>query len=147
MNTPSPRRQFSTFIVADQLYGIEVSQVQEVTQMLPITPVHLSANYVAGLMNLRGQIATAIGMRELFGFAPDTTKRMAVVSRTDGTLLSLLVDHIGDVIEVGDEANEDSPATVPESVKRFMSGVYKLPDSILSVIDMNKLMQFLISKG
>ena len=138
------RLQFSTFYVADQLYGIDVSQVQEVTPPLAITPVYLAEPHVIGLINLRGQIATAIGMRELFGFTPDSERKMSVVSKTDGALLSLLVDRIGDVIEVDQTTAEESPATIPEPVRRFMSGVYKLPDSILSVIDMNKLMQILI---
>src|SRR4051812_30814983 len=93
--------QYSTFYVADRLYGIEVTQVQEIAKPLPLTPIHLAPNYVSGLINLRGQIATAIGLRELFELPPDQEReKMSVVCKCEGTLLSLLVDKIGDVIEV-----------------------------------------------
>lgn len=137
-------RQFSTFYVADRLYGIEVTQVQEVTRPLPITRIHLAPAHVKGLINLRGQIATAIGLRELFGLPMEgASEKMSVVCRLDGALLAFLVDRIGDVIEVPQASFELPPETVAESVRRFMQGVYKLPDSILSVVDINNLSAFL----
>ena len=137
-------RQFATFYVADRLYGIDVTQVQEIANPLPLPPVRLSPTYVAGLINLRGQIATAIGLRELFGLPADAgTDKMSVVCRLDGALVSLLVDQIGDVMELPDSAYEPSPETLPEATRRFMHGVYKTPQSILSVLDINHLTQFL----
>lgn len=140
----SKPRQLSTFYVADRLYGIDVIQVQEVTKQLPITPIHLAPSHIKGLINLRGQIATAIGMRELFGINAEAVPiQMAVVCRVDGNLLSLVVDRIGDVIEVSNEHFETSPETLDESIRRFMQGVYKTPDSILSVIEIQKLTEIL----
>ena len=138
--TPSQTRQYSTFYVADRLFGIDVIQVQEVARPLPITRIYLAPKHVKGLINLRGQIATAIGLRELFGLeSDDSCEKMSVVCKCEGTLLSLLVDRIGDVIEVSDDVFEPSPETIDEPIRRFMQGVYKIPDSILSVIEINKL--------
>jgi len=134
------RFQFSTFYIADRLYGIEVTQVQEVTRPMPMTLIRLAPSFIKGLINLRGQIATAIGLRELFGMADnDSKEKMTVVCRVDGSLLSLLVDRIGDVMEMEHTSFEPSPDTVDPKMRRFMDGVYKTPQSIMSVISVEKI--------
>lgn len=144
MEASLKNKQFSTFYIADRLYGIEVTEVQEIAKALPITPIHLAPKYVLGLINLRGQIATAIGLTELFEVQQDgNQQKMSVVCKCDGTLLSLLVDQIGDVIEVSDAEFEDVPSTVEASTKRFLKGVYKTSEAILSVIEISKINNFL----
>ncbi|MDX9731441.1 MAG: chemotaxis protein CheW [Bdellovibrionales bacterium] len=149
--TKNGTRQFATFYLEDRMYGIDVMQVQEITKYLPVTQVALAPGYVKGLINLRGQISTAIGLRELFGVqayghpAPlvesdaDDEQEMAVVCRVNGELMSLLVDRIGDVIEVDESDFEMTPDVVPHSVRRFMSGVYKTESAVLSVIDVHDI--------
>lgn len=137
--------QFSTFRVDGRYYGVNVKLVQEITQAMPLTRVPLAPNYVAGLINLRGQIATAIGLRELFKLSasPDSASSINVICKSEGPLLALVVDEIGDVLEVEDKLFEPTPDTVSPVVAQFMSGVYKLPNEILSIIDIQKLIQFL----
>lgn len=133
-------RQFSTFYLGDRLYGIDVMQVQEVTKPMPVTAVPLAPPYVQGLINLRGQIATAIGLNELFGVkASEINEKMTVVCRTEGELFSLLVDRIGDVIEVAKKDFEESPDTLSSEIRQFMVGVYKTEGPILSVIGVDKI--------
>lgn len=133
-------RQFSTFYITGNLYGIDVMKVQEVTKNLPMTEVPLSPHYVHGLINLRGQIATAIGLRELLGVeAKEDGEHMNVVCQVDGLLLSILVDKIGDVMEVSQEQFESVPDTVPQTIRQYMEGVYKIEDSLLSVIEIGKI--------
>lgn len=140
-------RQFSTFYVADRLYGIDVTQVQEVTRPMPMTVIRLAPDFIKGLINLRGQIATAIGLRELFGISgEDSAEKMTVVCRVDGSLLSLLVDRIGDVMELGSESFESTPDTIDPTVRRYMDGVYKTPQSIMSVISVENIYKELNSK-
>ncbi len=137
-------KQFSTFYISDRIYAIDVTEVQEIAKPLPITPIHLAPNFVLGLINLRGQIATAIGLKELFELPEDThLDKMSVVCKCEGALLSLLVDQIGDVVEVSDDDFEQTPATIDETTKRFLKGVYKTPTAILSVIEINKINNFL----
>lgn len=139
--------QFSTFIIANRLYGIDVTRVQEVVRPMPMTPIPLAHNYVRGLINLRGQVATAIGLRELFNIAdhaPDTF--MNVVCKFDGSLISLQVDEIGDVVEVQSSNYEATPQTVPDNVRKFMSGIYKTSGSLLSIIDIDRVYKFLNHK-
>ncbi len=138
------RCQFSTFYVENRLYGIDVTLVQEVVRPMAIAPIPLAPDYVMGLINLRGQLATAIGLRQLFNLKqapPD--QFMNVVCKIDGSLVSLQTDEIGDVIEVMSTDFEPTPQTVPHEVKRFMSGIYKIPGSLLSIIDLERVSNFL----
>lgn len=140
--------QFSTFFVAGRLYGIDVQEVQEVTRTLPITQIPLSPPFIKGLINLRGQIATAIGLRELFGLEPNSTgESMNVVCSTEGVLISLLVDKIGDVIEVSPDSFEPAPDTIGANIRRFMQGVHKISGPLLSVIEAHKIVTALNDKN
>lgn len=138
-------RQFSTFLVSDRLYGIDVMSVQEITKMINATKVPLAPTFVHGLINLRGQIATAVGLRELFELndSPKSAEPMNIVCKGEGMLLSLLVDQIGDVIEVDDSIFEPTPETITPSVGRFMQGVYKIPGNLLSIIEVKKIVDVL----
>lgn len=136
--------QYSTFIVAGRLCGIDVTRVQEVVRPLPITVVPLAPSHVAGLINLRGQIATAVNLRELFALEPRAIdQQMNVVCGVEGALLSLLVDEIGDVMEVATGDFERTPATIHMPVRNFMSGVFRTQGSLLSVIDVGLIGAFL----
>jgi purine-binding chemotaxis protein CheW len=139
---------FSTFYVGGCLYGIDVTRVQEVVKPMPITPIPLAPHYVTGLMNLRGQVATSIGLRQLFFIEKEESKEfMNVVCKIDGALIAFQVDEIGDVFEVQQKDFEFTPQTVPENVRRFMSGIYKISDTLLSIIDVDKVEKFLNHKS
>lgn len=146
-SVPSAAAQFSTFYVAGRLYGIDVTRVQEVVRPLPITPIPLAPQYVVGLINLRGQVATAIGLREFFGLKSVATDNfMNVVCSIDGSLISLQVDEIGDVIEVLRKDFEPTPQTIPHEVRRFISGIYKVSDTLLSILDTDRIGKFMNHK-
>ena len=142
--------QFSTFYVADRLYGIDVMQVQEVTKALSMTPVPLAPKYVHGLINLRGQLATAVGLRDLFEIVDEGNEdreQMNIVCRMDDLLISVLVDQIGDVMIVGNSNFESAPNTIPDSIRRFMKGVYKISGNLISIIDIEKIIEVIKVKN
>jgi purine-binding chemotaxis protein CheW len=134
-------KQFATFYLADRLYGIDVMKVQEITSNLPLTAIRLAPNSVRGLINLRGQIATAVGLRELLGIESrkDEGDDMAVVCKMESHLISLQVDRIGDVIPVVESDFEPTPITISGQVKKFVKGVYKIDGSILSAIEIESV--------
>lgn len=144
---PGKSKQFSTFYVAERLYGIDVMRVQEITRTLSITRVPLAPNYIHGLINLRGQISTAVGLSELFKIETTPVDKMTVVCRKDDFLMSFLVDRIGDVMELEHDLFEPAPDTVPESIRRFLDGVYKIPGTLLSVIDVDKVVEWVVKSG
>jgi purine-binding chemotaxis protein CheW len=137
--------QFSTFLVDDRLYGVNIRVVQEITKSMSVTEVPLAPDHIKGLINLRGQIATAVGLRELFEISGSDKEsgKINVVCKSEAYLLSLVVDEVGDVLELDDILFDPTPETVAPGVSKFMSGVYKLPNNLLSVIDIQKIIDFL----
>ena len=139
--------QFSTFFIDGRLYGIDVMKVQEVTKPLDVTLMRTAPPFIKGLINLRGQIATAIGLRELFGLSPDpSVQKMTVVCKVEDILISLLVDNIGDVVEVSDKDFEPTPLSIPSTISSFMQGVYKTDTAILSIINLEVILKELDRK-
>jgi len=137
--------QFSTFWVDQRLYGVNIKMVQEITKSMTVTEIPLAPSYIKGLINLRGQIATAVGIRELFKINKSDPMggKINVVCKSEAYLLSLVVDEVGDVLELDDNLFEMTPETVSKEVSTFMGGVYKLPNNLLSVIDIQKIIDFL----
>lgn len=139
--------QYSTFKVAGRLYGIDVVKVQEVVKPMPMTIVPMAPDFVKGLINLRGQVATAIGLRELFNLpVEDASELMNVVCQFSGRLVSFLVDEIGDVIEVPKSDFEDTPKTIPQVVGKHMDGVYKVQNSLLSILNIDSIFKHINQK-
>ena len=139
-NLKAASKQFTTFMVDGKLYGIDVMKVQEVTKPLEVTMMRTAPLFIKGLINLRGQIATAIGLRELFNLPESSTPKMTVVCKIEDVLLSLLVDDIGDVIEVDESSFENAPLTIPKNIRPFMDGVYKTDQKILSIINIDSIL-------
>jgi len=133
-------RQFSTFFLHGLYLGVEVLKVQELIRFQHMTRVPLASNVVRGLINLRGQIVTAIDLRRQFGMPDRESDRdpMNVVVRTDEGAVSLLVDEIGDVVEVDEQQFERAPDTVRGRARDLVSGVYKLDGRLLLVLDVQQ---------
>lgn len=130
-------QQFCSFHVADLFFGIPVREVQEVIRYQAMTQVPRAPREIAGLINLRGQIVTALDMRRRLNLSPLPAGKlpMNVVVRTDDSAVSLLVDDIGDVIEVEQDAFERPPETLNGDVKQIVQGVYKLKNRLLLSVD------------
>jgi purine-binding chemotaxis protein CheW len=134
--------QLSTFHVGRYLFGIDVALVQEIVRMQAITPVPLSAPEIAGLINLRGEVLTAIDLRARLGLPPgqDGHDSVNVVVRLDEEPVSLLVDEIGGVIEVSAISFETTPSTVDPAVRDLLVGAYTLPDRLLLALNARKIL-------
>lgn len=129
-------RQLCTFYLNGLYLGVDVTRVQEVIRYQAMTRVPLAAPEVRGLINLRGQIVTAIDLRTRMGFAAlDDAQPMNVVVRGLWGNVSLLVDQIGDVVEVNEQAFERLPETVVAASRELFLGVYKLNRQLLLVLD------------
>lgn len=137
------RRQFSTFFLDGLFFGVEVEKVQEVIRYQEMTRVPLGPPEVEGLINLRGQIVTALDLRRRLELPerPTGERPMNVVVRTDDGALSLLVDEIGDVLEVEESAFERPPETLTGAVRELILGAYKLKDRLLLTIDTEKVIK------
>jgi len=130
-------RQYSTFTAGGLFLGIEVLRVQEVLRYLEMTRIPSAPEVIQGLINLRGQIVTAVDMRSRMGLPRRTDREppMNVVVRSDDGAVSLLVDEIGDVVEVTTDAYEPTPDNLPREQRELIEGVYKLEGRLLLVLD------------
>lgn len=138
---PAAVRQLATFGVDGLFCGVDVLTVQEVIRHQVMTPVPCAPRVVEGLINLRGQIVTAIDVRRRLGLPerPASLLSMNVVVRTTEGVVSLLVDEIGDVVEVKPEWFEVPPDTIGASVRTLVNGVYKLDGRLLFTVDVERI--------
>jgi len=134
------QKQFSTFVLDDLYFGVEVLNVQEVIRYQDMTRVPLAPNVVQGLINLRGQIVTAIDLRRRLGLPErqGDVRPMNVVVRTTDGVVSLLVDEIGDVLEVDEADFERAPETISGAARALVTGVYKLKGRLLLALDVEQ---------
>jgi len=139
--------QLCTFYLDNLYFGVDVMQVQEVLRHQTMTRVPLADEVVKGLINLRGQTVTALDMRTRLGIPPryeDTSEisqddlPMNVVLRSKDAVVSLLVDRIGDVVSVSETDRDAVPDTVRKEIRDLVTHVYKLPEKILLVLDIDQ---------
>lgn len=136
------QKLYCTFYLDDLFLGIDVLKVQEILLYQETTPVPLAHPVISGLINLRGQVVTAMDLRLRLGLTPRDPDQlpMSVIVQTKGGTVSLLVDEIGDVVEVQDSAFEPPPETIKGAIRKLINGVYKLDDQLLLVVDAERTM-------
>jgi len=133
-----------TVSIADQLLGIPVLSVHDVLGPQRMTKIPLAPAAVAGVLNLRGRIVTAIDLRVRLGLEPrpETEPGMSVVVEHDGEPYSLLIDKVGDVLSVPAETFEQNPTTLDPRWRGISAGIYRLEDELLVALDVVKLLDF-----
>jgi purine-binding chemotaxis protein CheW len=132
--------QLCSFQLAGMSFCVPAVEVQEIIGTQAITRVPLADAAVVGLINLRGQIVTSIDVRTRLGLDGEpATRPINVVVRNSDGVFSLLVDSIGDVLEPDDSQLDTVPETVPSHLRDLIAGVYKLPDRLLFVLDLNRI--------
>ncbi|HWR14510.1 MAG TPA: chemotaxis protein CheW [Terriglobales bacterium] len=139
----SATQQFCTFLLDGLFFGVEVEKVQEVIRHQETTRVPLANRAVGGLINLRGQIVTALDLRRRLELAERDrgVVPMNVVVRSDDGAVSLLVDEIGDVVEVQENEFEPPPDTLQGMAREMIRGAYKLKTRLLLVLDTERAMK------
>jgi len=141
-----PVTQMSSFMVGPYLFGVDVALVQEIMRVRSITPVPLAVPEIAGLINLRGEVLTAVDLRIRFGVPYDRSRNpINIVVRVDDEPVSLLVDAIDSVIEVSKLPFESTPSTVDERTRQLITGAYTLPERLLLALDARRVLSDLES--
>ncbi len=134
--------QFSTFRLADELFGVEALHVQEILPYQKIAPVPLAPEYIKGLINLRGQIVTVLDLRRRLGFQAldDETTGANVIVKVNGGLMSLFVDQIENIFEMHPERLQPPPGTVGGVAARYIRNVCQLEDNLLIILDLESIL-------
>jgi purine-binding chemotaxis protein CheW len=132
-----------TFDVDSLFIGIQISRIQEILRPQPVTPVPLTSSVITGLMSLRGQIVPVINLAERLGvqLADGGAEAFNVLIRTPDGPVSLLVDRVGDVVEVPPEYFEPAPDTLRSSLRPLIRGAYKLEKRLLLALDAEAAIQ------
>jgi purine-binding chemotaxis protein CheW len=136
------KRVFVTLTVADQLCGVPVLGVRDILGEHAITRIPLAPAEIAGSLNLRGRIVTAIDLRRRLHLPPAPAQQppMSVVAEQGGELYALLVDQVSEVMSLKASAFERNPPTLPPDWAQFSSGIYRLEGRLLVVLDVGKLL-------
>jgi len=140
----APSSEFVTMRVSGQLIGLPILSVQDILAPQKITRVPLAPREIAGSLNLRGRIVTAIDMRRRLGL-PDraeSDETMSAVVEHDGELYSLIIDAVGDVLSLPDDRYERNPPTLDSYWAQVCNGVYRLDDELLVVMDVGRILNF-----
>ena len=140
--TVADEQVFVTLTLADQLCGVPVQGVRDILSEQTIARIPLAPPEVAGSLNLRGRIVTAIDLRRRLKLpaAPEGQPRMSVVAEQGGELYALLVDQVSEVMTLRADAFERNPPTLPPEWAAFSSGIYRLQDKLLVVLDVSRLL-------
>jgi purine-binding chemotaxis protein CheW len=139
--------QYCTFRLGHLAIGVDVQRVREVIRHELMTKVPMAPPEVKGLINLRGQIITALDLREQLGLPADGELRAHVVIGTGEEAISLMVDEVGDVVTPSMDDYEPMPAAVPERVRHLLSGAYKLENRLLLVLETQRVTEMLMTSG
>ncbi|MBI4969241.1 MAG: chemotaxis protein CheW [Rhodospirillales bacterium] len=137
-------QDYVTMFIDGQMFGIPVLTVQDVLGPQKITRIPLSPPEVAGSLNLRGRIVTAIDVRKRLGLSARSEKStsMSVVVDMSGELYSLMVDQVGEVLSLKSAAFERNPPTLDPVWRDFSAGIYRLDGKLLVVLDVARLLDF-----
>jgi purine-binding chemotaxis protein CheW len=141
--TMASRFEVCTFRAGSLLFGVEVARVQEVLRSLRIVRVPLAPPAVRGLINLRGQIITVLDLGRRLGLgdrASDAACSNVVVTTEHGPV-SLLVDEVGDVMDVSEDDFERPPATLRGPARELVRGAYKLPLELLLHLSVDEVVR------
>lgn len=135
--------QYCTFFLDGHYFGIDVLKVQEIIRYQEMTRVPLAPPVVRGLINLRGQIVTAVDLRRRLDFGDRAAGQepVNVVVRTPDGAVSLLVDEIGDVLRVTEKHFESPPETLRGTARELVRGAYKLPGRLLLILDTDRAVE------
>jgi purine-binding chemotaxis protein CheW len=136
--------EYVTTIVADQMFGIPVLQVQDVLGPQRVTRIPLAPKEVAGALNLRGRIVTAINVRTRLGLPPRPAdqRAMSIVVEHGGELYSLIVDDVGEVLSLPAGRLESNPPTLDAGWRSVSLGIHRLEGRLLVVVDVARLLDF-----
>ena len=140
--------EYVTTMIGGQLFGLPISRVQDVFMPERLTRVPLASRDVAGVLNLRGRIVTAIDMRARLGLPKEDTDRppMAVGVELRGESYGLLIDSIGEVLKLADEGREVNPVNLDPRMATMSAGVHRLDGQLMVVLDVDRVLEIVADK-
>ena len=143
MNKPRDDIEYVTVVIDDQLFGLPISRVQDVFTLDRMTRVPLAAPEIAGVLNLRGRIVTAIDMRRRLGLPPriESGPVLAVGIEFRGESYGLMIDGVGEVLKLADGTREPNPVNLDHRLARVSGGVHRLERQLMVILDVDRVLE------
>ena len=134
--------QWVTFKLENEIYGINVMQVQEVLRYTEIAPVPGAPNYVIGIINLRGNVVTVIDTRVRFGLMPSEVSENSriVIIEAEKQVIGILVDGVAEVVYLRSSEIDMAPSVGTDESAQFIQGVSNRDGELLILVDLNKFL-------
>ncbi|NOY29743.1 MAG: chemotaxis protein CheW [Planctomycetes bacterium] len=141
-DTAAAELQLATFYVGDILLGIDIQQVQEINRQLDVTEVPHSPDFVRGVINLRGDVATVVDLRTILGLpsAEVTRESRNLIVHSKGETIGFLVDRISDILALNTNEISPSPTTVEGVDGNLFKGIFKLETELLIILDVDAVL-------
>ncbi len=134
--------QCVTFTLEDEIYGIDVMQVQEVLREVEVAPVPGAPHYVLGIINLRGNVVSVIDARTRFGLPTKESDDMTriIVIEAQQQIIGILVDSVAEVVDIARKDIDTAPNVGNSETAKYIDGVVSRGDNLLILVDLNKLL-------
>lgn len=134
--------EFVTVMIGEQLFGLPIDRVHDVFAAERVTRVPMARGEIAGILNLRGRIVTAIDMRKCLDLPPreDCTSQMAVGIEFGGESYGLLIDEVGEVMKLPAAQQETVPVNLDSRWRRVAAGVYRLEEHLMIILDIDRVL-------
>jgi purine-binding chemotaxis protein CheW len=135
--------EYVTVFIGDQLFGLPIARVQDVFMPDRLTRIPLSPREIAGVLNLRGRIVTAIDMRCRLGLPPSEERKatMAVGTESRGESFGLIIDQVGEVMKLANSGREPNPVNLDPRWARVSGGVHRLDGQLLVILDVDRVLE------
>jgi purine-binding chemotaxis protein CheW len=142
MQNDTDTTEFVTFTIAGQIFGLPIARVQDVFKPVNMTRVPLAGAEIAGVLNLRGRIVTAVDMRSRLEVKKRDTGNapMAIGIEVRGESFGLLVDAVGEVLKLANTQREPNPINLDRKLAALSAGVYRLEGQLLVVLDIDRVL-------
>lgn len=141
--TDATMTEYVTAKIGHELFGIPISRVQNVFLVERLTRVPMAPAHVAGILNLRGRILTAVDIRPKLGLPrrESTAQPMAIGIDYRGESYGLIIDEIGEVLKLPDSDCAPNPVNLDAGLARFAAGIYQLDSRLLVLLDVDRILQ------
>ena len=138
----SEMREFVTYKLNEEYYGIAINNVENIEKVLPITRVPYTQNYVKGVVNLRGIIVPVVDLRARFGLAPKPTtdESRIIIVNVDELKIGMLVDSSSEVLQISDDDIDAAPNVRKDNNNEFIKYIGKKNERIIMLIDLMKVL-------
>jgi len=141
--------QFVVFVLSDEEYGLDIQMVNTIEKMIPITRVPKTPSFIKGVINLRGDIVPIMDLKERFGLAmtEETEETRIIIVKFEDIQMGVIVDEVKEVIYINEEQIESTTSLAKEGLMENVLGAGKVDDRVITLLNIEKLVNISVKEG